>query len=54
MESAIHTESLVERLSDLIVLDGIDLRRAGHRWIIVVSLRGRHWARGLYNARPVR
>jgi hypothetical protein len=54
MKSAIHTEGMVERLGDLIVLDAIDLRRAGHRWIIVVSLRGWRWARGLHGRKTIR
>ena len=43
MASPIHTEPLVNRIADLIVLDGIDLRRAVHRWIIGVGLRGWHY-----------
>jgi hypothetical protein len=47
MGSAIHPQGLVKHFGDLMVLDGIDLRRAGHRWIIVVGLRWWRWARGL-------
>jgi len=54
MEPATSPRVLMERLGDLIVLDGIDLRRAGHRWIIVVSLRGWRWACGLSGRKTVR
>jgi len=54
MESAIPIEDLVKRFGDLIVLDGIDRRRAWHRWMIMIGLRRWDCGRGLHKRRTVR
>ncbi len=54
MDSAIHPAALVKLFGDLMVLDAIDLRRAGHRWVIVVGLRASRRARGFQGRETVR
>lgn len=54
MDSAIHPAGLVRLLGDLMVLDAIGLRRAGHRWVIVVGLRAWRWVRGFQGRGTVR